>query len=240
MRVWYVVTLGVCISLIGTMLGAFIGTVVRNPSKKFLANIIGFSGGLMLAVVVFELVPDAMEKGSVNSTLIFFVVGMVTILIIDVFSSRFNFSKNSHVKVATMTALALMLHNLPEGVIMGCGFLGKSSLGFKMCLIIGIHDIPEGMAVASPLMASKVKKTKILGYALVTTLPTAIGAWVGVYIGGVSDKILATCLALASGVMLYVVCGDMFPESTRLWEGVSTTVGILIGVLCGMCMVYFF
>lgn len=233
-----IVLLGSTVSLIGTMLGASLGIVVKKPSNRLLGAIIGFAGGLMLSIVVFDLIPEAMTNWSFVGTLVFCLLGILTIILID---TRINigensFGQNKHLKVAFMAALGLMLHNLPEGVIMGCGFLAGQSLGFKMSVIIAIHDIPEGIAVSAPLMASNVKVSKILGYAFLTAFPTAIGSWIGAYIGSISENILGACLAFASGIMMYVVCGEMFPESSKLWDGISSTIGIMTGIMLGLIM----
>jgi ZIP family zinc transporter len=87
---------------------------------------------------------------------------------------------------------------------MGCGFAAGGALGIKMSIIIAIHDIPEGIAVSAPLIASKVKIPKILFYTFITAFPTAVGTWIGAYIANISVNVLGACLSFASGIMLYV------------------------------------
>lgn len=233
-----IILLGSIVSLIGTMIGASLGIIVKRPSKKFLGAIIGFAGGLMLSIVVFDLIPEAMSSWSFIGTLFFCFLGIISIVIIDtkININENKFKHNTHLKVAFMAALGLMLHNLPEGIIMGCGFASGQSLGLKMSLIIAIHDIPEGIAVSAPLMVSNVKIFKILLYAFLTAFPTAIGTWIGAYVGSISQNILGACLSFASGIMMYVVCGEMLPESNKLWDGVTSSIGILAGIMLGLIM----
>lgn len=140
-------------------------------------------------------------------------------------------------KVAIITSLGLMLHNLPEGIIMGCGFLVEQNLGVQMSIIIALHDIPEGIAVTAPLMASNVKVGKIIIYAFLTALPTALGAALGVMTGKISDFYLGLSLALASGIMMYVVFGELIPESNKLWSGILNTLSVIIGLTLGFIMI---
>lgn len=233
-----IVLLGSTVSLIGTMIGASLGVMVKKPSNRLLGAIIGFAGGLMLSIVVFDLIPEAMADWSFIGTLFFCALGIITVVIIDtkINIGESSFSQNKHLKVAFMAALGLMIHNLPEGVIMGCGFIAGQGLGFKMSLIIAIHDIPEGIAVSAPLMASNVKVSKILLYAFLTAFPTAIGTWIGAFVGSISENILGASLAFASGIMMYVVCGEMLPESNKLWDGVTSSIGILTGIMLGLIM----
>lgn len=228
-----IILLGSIVSLIGTMIGASLGVIVKNPSNKLLGGLIGFSSGLMLAVVVFQLIPDSVKNWSFKGTLLFSIIGMAIIFLVDNFLTMKNIKVNRHVKVALMTALGLMLHNFPEGIIMGCGFLAGEGLGIKMAIIISIHDIPEGIAVSAPLMVSKIKISRILFYAFLTALPTAFGVFAGAIFGSISTNFLGAFLSLASGIMLYVVCGEMIKESNRLYDGVTTTVGILGGIILG-------
>lgn len=222
----------VTVSLLGTMAGAAIGIIVKNPSNKMLGVILGFAGGLMLSVVVFELIPEAITKWSLIKTVSLCIAGSLLMLIIDIlFCSK---TISSHKKTALMTALALMIHNFPEGIIMGCGFSAGGSFGIQMSVVIAIHDIPEGIAVAAPLMASKTGKVKILLYAFITAFPTVLGALIGVNIARISSEVLGICMSLASGIMLYVVCGEMIPESIKIWQGISGSIGVLSGIFLGL------
>ncbi len=233
-----IVIIGSIVSLVGTMIGASLGVIVREPSNKLLGAIIGFAGGIMLSVVVFDLIPESMNKWNFVFTIIFVVLGASLIAIID---SKVDIgSTNKHLKIAFMASLGLMIHNFPEGIIMGCGFAAGGTLGIKMSLIIAIHDIPEGIAVSAPLMASKVKISRILLYAFITAFPTAIGTFAGVYIANISKNVLGACLSAASGIMLYVVCGEMIPESSKLWDGITSTLGTLCGIVLGLVIVQAF
>ena len=224
-------------ALIGTMLGAILGVTMNKPSRRFLGNIIGFASGLMLSIVVFELIPDAINKMGIIGTLMFLILGIIIVVIIDRISNLSSNVNSQYTKVAFMVAVGIMIHNFPEGLVMGFGFANGDNLGLKMSMIIAIHDIPEGLAVAAPLMLSGIKSNKILFYAFLTALPTAIGAWIGIYIGSISVVVLGSALAFASGVMLYVIHGEMIPESKKLWPGTTSTLGILLGMIAGLLMI---
>jgi len=224
------------VSLLGTLIGSSVGLLIRNPSKRLLGGLIGFAAGIMLAVVAFDLIPECIKRWNFSSTISTAFVGIAIIAFTDKLTAGKKFNSNKHLQIAFLTALGLMLHNFPEGIIMGCGFIAGGSLGIKMCILIAIHDIPEGIAVAAPMVASKVDSLKIFMYTALTALPTAFGAAMGIFIGGISQGVLGTSLGLASGIMLYVVCGKMIPESNAIYSGITTTLGTLGGFLLGLTM----
>lgn len=142
------IIIGSIISLVGTAIGGLVGIMFKNPSEKALGSLLGFAGGLMLAVVVFDLIPEALTNWNFIYTIIFCILGIIFIAFVD--KNMNNEYIDEHKKMAIITALGLMLHNFPEGMIMGCGFAAGTNLGIKMSVVIAIHDIPEGMAVATP------------------------------------------------------------------------------------------
>ena len=229
----FIIVIGAIISLLGTMIGATIGVSLKNPSEKLLCKFVGFSAGLMLSIVVFDLVPEALNSWNYLGTLIFLELGILVVYFIDKNTNSINI--NMHKKVAFMTALGLILHNFPEGILMGVGLQAGNKLGIKMAIIISIHDIPEGIAVATPLIASNEKKSKILFYVFLTAVPTLFGVFLGTYISNISQNFLSMLLSVASGIMLYVVCAEMIPESKKLGDkGIAyfyTILGIIVGLI---------
>lgn len=215
----------------GTIAGAVFGVLIKRPSKKDLSIITGFAGGIMLSVVVCDLLPEAINQWNVQGTLLFCIIGTGFVMLVD---SKLNKFQNTQVKIANITALALMIHNFPEGIIMGCGFAAGTSLGIKMALIIGIHDVPEGIAVSAPLLSTGSRKFKIIIYAVITALPTMAGALTGGFVSNISLDVLGISLSIASGIMLYVVCFEMIPESLRLHSFKTSTVGVLAGIAAGL------
>ncbi|WP_206427352.1 ZIP family metal transporter [Clostridium rectalis] len=231
----FMILIGSVVSLSGTTLGALLGLIVKNPTNKILGSLIGFSGGLMLSIVVFDLIPEAINTWGAIYTILFSILGIFLVALVD--NNMKDNKVNKHIKIALITAMGLMIHNFPEGIIMGCGFAAGSKLGIKMSILIAIHDVPEGIAVAAPLMASKMKPLKILLYTVATALPTVLGTLIGGYIGNLSNNALGISLSFASGIMLYVVCGEMIPESSKLWDGICSTIGVLAGVMCGLILI---
>ncbi|MCQ2545057.1 MAG: ZIP family metal transporter [Clostridia bacterium] len=143
-------------------------------------------------------------------------------------------------------ACAIALHNIPEGMVIGASYAGDinalSSLagnsGFIIAIVIGLHNIPEGMAVSVPLITGGTGKLKAILLTAATGIPTVIGAILGFWLGLISPVWLCISLAFASGAMLYVVFGELFPESFLMWKSKAPGGMALIGCLVGLLLVY--
>ncbi|MGU9538438.1 ZIP family metal transporter [Clostridium tepidum] len=231
----FIIVIGTIVSLTGTMIGAAIGVSLKNPSERLLSKLMGFSAGLMISIVIFDLIPEALNTWDYFGVVIFLLLGILIVYFIDKNTNSIDI--NMHKKIAFMTALGLILHNLPEGILMGVGFQAGSRLGLKMAIVISIHDIPEGIAVATPLIASKEKKSKTLFYVFLTALPTLFGIFLGFYIANISNNFLSMLLSLASGIMIYVVCAEMVPESRNLGNKITSYFYMIVGIIAGLVII---
>ena len=144
-----------------------------------------------------------------------------------------------------MTAIAL--HNLPEGMVIGASYAITpdvtanlfSGSGFIMAIVIGLHNIPEGMAVSVPLISGGMGKTKAVLLTALSGLPTVLGAVLGYALGGINEIMLMLSLGFASGAMLYVVFGELLPESILMWKSKMPALSLFVGVLAGFLLVMF-
>lgn len=142
---------------------------------------------------------------------------------------------------------AIALHNLPEGMVIGASYAASpdvtaslfSGSGFIMAIVIGLHNIPEGMAVSVPLISGGMGKAKAISLTALSGLPTVIGAVMGFALGGINSMMLTLSLGFASGAMLYVVFGELLPESILMWKSKLPALSLFIGVLVGFLLVMF-
>ena len=93
---------------------------------------------------------------------------------------------------------------------------------------------PEGISMAIPMKNGGMSKMKVMFYVIMSGIATGIGAWIGAIIGTISVKVIAICLSFAAGAMLYIVSGELIPESNKLYQGKSTTYGNMAGFLVGL------
>ena len=141
-------------------------------------------------------------------------------------------------------AAAIALHNVPEGMVIGTSFArtaGEALLnrgGMTMAIVIGLHNIPEGMAVAVPLISGGMPKWRSVIVTALTGFPTVLGALLGFTVGAMGPTALALSLSFASGAMLYVVFGELLPESILMWRSKLPAAATIIGMLTGLIIIY--
>ena len=115
---------------------------------------------------------------------------------------------------------------------------GEVHSDFLLLSAITLHNIPEGMAVSVPLAAGGMGKVKATILTALTGAPTILGAMLGYFLGTLSPVMLALSLSFASGAMLYVVFGELLPESILMWRSKAPAFAMLAGVLVGVVILF--
>ena len=139
-------------------------------------------------------------------------------------------------------ACAIALHNVPEGMTIGAsyasndGAMGGAAL--VLAVLIGLHNIPEGMAVSVPLISGGMGKWKAVLLTAATGIPTILGALLGYFLGEIGPMGLTLSLGFASGAMLYVVFGEILPQSILMYHSKLPAFSTIIGILVGLLIIF--
>ena len=139
-------------------------------------------------------------------------------------------------------AAAVALHNMPVGMAIGATFAGAAQAaghgGILAALIIGLHNIPEGMSIAAPLLTGGSSPARAIGIAALSGVPTILGALLGYSMGTMNPLLLGISLSFAAGAMLYVIFGELLPESENLWQNRLSGLATMLGMLLGMALIF--
>ena len=139
-------------------------------------------------------------------------------------------------------ACAIALHNVPEGMTIGAsyasnnGVMGKEAL--VLAVLIGLHNIPEGMAVSVPLISGGMTKWKAVLITAASGIPTVVGALLGYWQGEIGPLVLCLSLGFASGAMLYVVFGEILPQSILMYHSKLPAFSTIVGILAGILIIF--
>ena len=261
----------------GTGIGGIIGALLQKDSKRAVSLLLSFAGGVMISVVCFDLVVEAIE----TETGIFTVIGAIAIGVIVTYLLNYWIDRKTdpelphidenHPKTADdldelihsdhlehhytkkdsklslfvagiVMACAIALHNVPEGMTIGAsyasndGVLGSAAL--VLAVLIGLHNIPEGMAVSVPLISGGMGKMKAVLITAATGIPTVLGALLGYALGEIGPLGLTMSLGFASGAMLYVVFGEILPQSILMYHSKAPAFSAIIGILVGILIIF--
>ena len=236
-----ITVIGSIAGIIGTGSGGLIILFVDKITKRFLSFIMEFSAGLMMSVVCFDLLPEAFSLGGIGVTIVGMVIGTVLIVGLDDLIRRLEvvkraIHKGSLLRAGILLAVGIALHNFPEGVAIGSGFDASMSLGLSLALVIALHDMPEGIAMAIPMRAGGMAKGRVIFWTILSGVPTGIGALLGGVLGGISNMVISICLGFAGGAMLYIICGELIPESKSMYRGRLSSIGNILGIITGMVL----
>ena len=261
----------------GTGIGGLIGAMLQKDSNRTVSLLLSFAGGVMLSVVCFDLVTEAVET---NAGLWVAVAAIAAGVAITYFLNYLidrktnpevpHIDKNhpqtaddldelihsDHLEqhyaqkdnklglfvAGIVMASAIALHNVPEGMTIGASYASNNgvmgSAALVLAVLIGLHNIPEGMAVSVPLISGGMSKVKAVLITASTGIPTILGALLGYILGEIGPMGLTLSLGFASGAMLYVVFGEILPQSILIYHSKLPAFSTIAGILLGMLIIF--
>ncbi|MCR5849854.1 MAG: ZIP family metal transporter [Bacteroidaceae bacterium] len=250
-------TIGLLIPLLGTMLGsAFVFFMRGEMSVRLQKTLLGFASGVMVAASVWSLLIPAMEmeegrgSWSVLPAAIGFLLGMGFLLLIDELTPHLHLGADkpegmrSHLSRTAMLALAVTIHNLPEGMAVGVVFAGAESSvtnisltsAIAVALGIAIQNVPEGAIISMPMRAAGNSRWKSFVIGSLSGAVEPVGALAVLLLASQLLPILPYMLAFAAGAMFYVVVEELIPESSNGQHSNLSTIGFAVGFVLMMVL----
>jgi ZIP family zinc transporter len=218
----------------GTVMGALLIFVKKNWSAKSLAFYLGLASGVMVAVVVFDILPSAMIFSGFLEVFTGILLGVFLMILGDIVLFKKTSGSQTLRGLGYLIMLGIAMHDLPEGMAIAMGEEMKSRTGMVIALGIGIHNIPEGMAIAAPLIMAGIKKTTIFMQMLAVGLITPLGTLLGKCLVSALPFLLPLLMGLASGIMFYLVLFQLWPQAKlkdpkSRWWGFYLGMAIILG-----------
>ena len=249
--------LGLIIPLLGTMLGAaFVFFMKDEMSPRVQKSLLGFASGVMVAASVWSLLIPAMEmeegKGtwSVLPAAVGFLLGMGFLLLLDEVTPHLHLGSvnpegpRSKLSRTAMLALAVTIHNLPEGMAVGVVFAGAEqgetniSLASAVAVSLGIaiQNVPEGAIISMPMRAEGNSRWRSFLLGSLSGAVEPIGGLAVVLLASMLTPVLPYMLAFAAGAMFYVVVEELIPEASEGEHTNLSTIGFAIGFVLMMVL----
>jgi ZIP family zinc transporter len=259
---WNNFTLAFALTLfagLATGIGSLLAFFTRTTNTKFLSLSLGFSAGVMIYVSFIEIFPKANielavvygeRMGFWVTTLAFF-GGILFIAIIDKMIPSYENpheirkvedipsdgdangnNKQKLMRMGLFTALAIAIHNFPEGLATFTAALTDPALGIAIAVAIAIHNIPEGIAVSVPIYYATGKRRKAFWYSFASGLAEPLGALIGwlILMPFMSPAVFGILFAGVAGIMVFISLDELLPSAREFGEHHLSIYGMIGGM----------
>ena len=227
---------------ISTLIGALIIFLDKRKNNKIVTISLSFAAGVMICVSLTDLLPNSfnMILNSTNFfpklilTLIFMVIGIIISMLIDKYlpSEYENKDNKGLYKIGIISMVAIVLHNIPEGIATFITSSNNITLGITLSLAIALHNIPEGISIAVPIYHSTNNKLKAIMYAFISGMSEVIGSVLAYLFLApfINEHIMAALYAIIAGIMIHISVYELIPGAYKE----STLKGVLKYFIIGM------
>ena len=247
------IIIGILLPLLGTMLGSsFVFFMKKEIPDRLQKTLLGFASGVMVAASVWSLLIPSIEMGGeefsrVLPAAVGFLLGMGFLLLIDELTPHLHVGAQkaeglkSRLSRTVMLALAVTIHNLPEGMAVGVVFAGEAhgltlSAALAVSIGIAIQNIPEGAIISMPMHAEGNSRWRSFLIGSLSGVVEPIGSVAILLLASALGVALPYLLAFAAGAMMYVVVEELIPETAQGSHSNLSTIGFALGFVLMMVL----
>ena len=222
-------------------LSTLLGTIpifIKTKPNKIITSALSFAAGVMITVSLIDLIPEGINY--IHNTFkiiptiliipIFIVLGIIISMTIDRYISN---REGELYKVGIISMLAIILHNIPEGIATYLSGEFNFKLGLSLTIAIALHNIPEGISIAVPIYYSKKSRGKALLYTLFSALSEPLGALLAYLFLSkiINNNIMGILMSLIAGIMIQISLYELIPTSLKYKNKKRTITYLIIGIL---------
>ena len=237
------------------LIGTIIGLCFKNK-KKFTDLSISIAFGVVITLIAVELIPEVLEilidnlgigKGILFICLLTF-LGFMILQQLDLFIPHHEEHNHSHKHtchnerlkhIGIVTSIALLLHNLIEGMSLYITTVADVKMGLILCIGIGLHNLPMGLVIASTLL-NEYSKKKIIIISLIVSLSTFIGGVLIYSFSGMqSEFVMGLLLCVTLGMLMYIALYELLEQVLRIEDKKTSIMGIIIGIIVLLISIIF-
>lgn len=227
-----------------TLLGMIVLLFNKKNSDKIISVSLSFASGVMITVSLLDLIPEGINLltsryknfVSIMFFLIFLCVGVLTSMFIDKNMPE-NKSNDKLYRVGIISMLAIILHNIPEGIATFMASSMDMKLGISLALAISMHNIPEGISISVPIYYSTGSVKKSFLYTLISALSEPFGALLAYLFlqNFITDSFMGMLFSFIAGIMIHISFYELLPTSKKYNENKLTSIFFVIGIIF-MCI----
>ena len=220
------------------MIGTFLIFISKKKSDFIILGSLSFAAAVMITVSFTDLIPESFSMLSmvfkafptILVLLIFVNIGIIISFTIDKYLP--DTSNDELYRVGLISILAIILHNIPEGIATFMAGNTDFTLGITLTIAIALHNIPEGISISVPIYYATGSKRKALFYTFISGLSELLGAVITYLFlkPFISDTIMGGLFAIIAGIMLHIAVSELIPTSLKYKKGKLTLIFFIIGM----------
>ncbi len=224
---------------LSTLIGAFF-IYIKGDKDKIIKSALAFASGVMFSVSVFDLIPESLilfqgssKENIYFNIMLFIIIGLIIPLFIDKILPN-NLAKDGKLyKLGIFSMLAIIIHNIPEGIATYISSESNIKLGISITLAIAMHNIPEGISIAMPVYYATKNKRKAIGLTFLSGMSEPLGAILAFFFLKpiINDTIMGALFAMIAGIMSYISLVELLPSALHYKEKKKTLICFLIGFI---------
>lgn len=232
-----------------TMIGIFPIYFHKKKQDVIIPVCLSFAAGVMISISLFSLIPEAIDAISQSFVLFPSILIVSIFIVIGILFSSFadqkiekKFANNQLYKLGLISVVALMFHNIPEGIITFISSNQDLRLGITLSIGIALHNIPEGISIAVPIYFATKNKKKAILLTFISGFSEFFGAVLAFFFLApfITSFILGSILSMAAGIMIYISLFELVPTSFKYPISISILcyfgLGVMIMFLCHLFM----
>ena len=244
-----------CLAGLSTGIGSTIAFFSKRTNKAFLSISLGFSAGVMIYVSFVEIFPKARDAlsqvhGPVGGTWITvggFFLGILTIAVIDYLIPSYENPHDAHpveqmdqtpppevrlMRMGLLTALAIAIHNFPEGMATFFSALSDPHVGIAITLAIAVHNIPEGISVSVPIYFATASRKKAFWLSFLSGVSEPVGAVMGYTLlkPFLNPTTFGLLFSAVAGIMVFISLDELLPTAKEYGQGHMAIYGVIGGM----------
>ena len=246
----YPIIIGILLPLAGTMVGsAFVFFMKKEIPDRLQKTLLGFASGVMVAASVWSLLIPSIDMAgeSIVPAAVGFMAGIGFLLLIDELTPHLHLGAQkaegprSRLSRTAMLALAVTIHNLPEGMAVGVVYAGETqgltmSAALAVAIGIALQNIPEGAIISMPMHSEGNSRWRSFLIGSLSGVVEPVGSVAILMLASVLGAALPFLLAFAAGAMMYVVVEELIPETAQGRHTNLSTIGFAVGFVLMMAM----
>lgn len=224
---------------LSTLLGSLF-IFIKGNKENIIKLSLAFASGVMFSVSIFDLIPESLtmfQSTSKNSIflniIVFIIIGLVIPLFIDkILPNKLN-QNNKLYKLGIFTMIAIIIHNIPEGIATYISSETNIKLGIAITMAIAMHNIPEGISIAMPVYYATKSKKKAIRLTFLSGMSEPLGAVIAFLFLNpiINNTIMGGLFAIIAGIMTYISIIELLPAALQYKEKKKTIISFLFGII---------